>query len=248
VLYGKDPGHESRPGLFASIAAGCTRGVKLNKITAAQRHLFVSTKAHDASWISRSRLGTIGYCRAAGSERVGRDRRSIARPRSNSGTIPSVKRHLFNLAAGVSLLFCAASMLLWPRSYTHDDSIGLSSGRVLFAYEGKLWFQIDDGWPDLKDPTWGSHYKISIAGFGFQAGTLRQFYGDAISATYSKQWFIPIWFVVLACGVLPVLWILRTKPRKFTGGFCITCGYDLRATPDRCPECGTVPKTKLISS
>ena len=51
----------------------------------------------------------------------------------------------------------------------------------------------------------------------------------------------PYWLPLLVSSALPALWLWATirRARRPKEGLCPACGYDLRATPDRCPECGT---------
>jgi hypothetical protein len=46
--------------------------------------------------------------------------------------------------------------------------------------------------------------------------------------------------LLFAWPVIP--WVRRRRRSAPAGNCCAHCGYDLRATPDRCPECGAVPE------
>jgi hypothetical protein len=62
--------------------------------------------------------------------------------------------------------------------------------------------------------------------------------------------FVPWWEVYSVLAVLPVVWLIRVQVKRARAGpvregFCGVCGYDLRATPGRCPECGNVVEVKF---
>lgn len=65
-----------------------------------------------------------------------------------------------------------------------------------------------------------------------------------------RIWLIKcsLWWPQLICiagNVVPIrrFWIRRQRTRM---GYCVNCGFDLRETPAKCPECGTVPGWRQI--
>lgn len=94
-------------------------------------------------------------------------------------------------------------------------------------------------WWHFTRPAPDDYGTLSIAGF----------YVDhsAGSNTYRSQdlWLlcVPFWFAALVFGAapLPIWWFTgRKRWLRRRQGLCLNCGYDLRATAGRCPECGAL--------
>jgi hypothetical protein len=84
-------------------------------------------------------------------------------------------------------------------------------------------------------------------------------HGDHLSAPMTIRMLgqLPIGLgpFFLLTPMLPLAWVIaksrsiRRRRKRSISGLCVHCGYDLRATPNRCPECGTIPaKKEAISS
>jgi hypothetical protein len=70
----------------------------------------------------------------------------------------------------------------------------------------------------------------------------------ALRAAWSRRlstprFGVPYWAITLALLIAPARRCLSRYrfARRMLARRCGICGYDLRATPDRCPECGSVP-------
>ena len=58
----------------------------------------------------------------------------------------------------------------------------------------------------------------------------------------SKSLYVPLWIPTAAFAA--ALWVCspvaqRRRRKREKLGRCLKCGYDLRASKERCPECGT---------
>lgn len=81
-------------------------------------------------------------------------------------------------------------------------------------------------------------YRTSLTPESVMAGRIRivSFNGSLIVANVlSISYFAYLWILL---GI-PGAWLLSHSGKRRVKGICHLCGYDLRASTDRCPECGT---------
>jgi hypothetical protein len=154
-----------------------------------------------------------------------------------------------NLAIGaatvVSLLLFIATVTLWVRSYRNFDSVG-NADRISFTHRDPLYWVLSRRGELVFCRQTGRNWD-GIELRGFHLAGLN--FGGSRGADGSMLWNleVPCWLVAAAAGVLPgwqiKMWRRRRRRRKRDGqGRCAECGYDLRATRERCPECGAMAK------
>jgi hypothetical protein len=166
-----------------------------------------------------------------------------------------MKRRLLNLLTALSLLLCVAVVGLWVRGYLRTDTVCVVRGRTLLYGEssrGAVAFAVYTGFPPSEEPV---VQDASVRGWAWQTTPGRDRY-MGVKRTLGFYWYyratppasvqrilhVPDAAILLAGAFLPALgaarwWRSRRGPKP---GICSRCGYDLRATPGRCPECGKV--------
>ena len=178
-------------------------------------------------------------------------------------------RRLFTFICLLSLLLGAATAVLWVRSYRYYDGIGrmnvnavhgnrsdltfhgiaCAEGHVTLArIETQQFRSVDpplSGWyRNHERRQWLTWITPNAWGFGLSWATIKYTSGMVQTTT---AWSVPLWLVATLCAILPATALARRRRRsgRVAGGYCVRCGYDLRATPARCPECGTLVPQKV---
>ncbi|MDB5172515.1 MAG: hypothetical protein JWN51_1288 [Phycisphaerales bacterium] len=179
----------------------------------------------------------------------------------------SLTRRVFPILSAISLLLCIGAAAVWERSYEHRDrypvsfevhwrNIGVKASNGSFEFaRATVWADLNDSfWIPPAPPGWTvNNYGSRNVRFsdrrwgGLHLQNGRRVVPDWHGGYYQNVDFdymsISAWYPPAFFAVVPLVWLVRqlNRRRQTSKGRCSSCGYDLGATPDRCPECGDVP-------
>jgi hypothetical protein len=133
------------------------------------------------------------------------------------------------------LLYGLFSPLIMTESESHWWDFGAPLGWAC------RWAQLGQG---SGKPSWAPEPFGFWRRLGFEVRHERV----PVNDTFRKRWFLamPAWASCAPFTLLPSLWLFRQirRRRRTDLHMCPQCGYDLRATPERCPECGEVTRRR----
>jgi hypothetical protein len=183
-----------------------------------------------------------------------------------------IRRRVFSTLVALSLLLCGLVVVFWIRSYAAVEgvSMGRNDSFSLLVSRGQLHAYVTIAMraaspvaPELPrtDAThwrfehWrgakGSYFSYPTNVLGFaradEDGEQDLFVRDI---WHEHGFFAPMGFLAAVTATLPAVWSATNVKRRMRGrsNCCKACGYDLRATPDRCPECGAIPPAPAAPS
>jgi hypothetical protein len=173
-------------------------------------------------------------------------------------------RVFFHLAAGVSGVLFIVAVGFWIASYSASYVLfvgGLPSSRTVSVSRGEAEVTSTTFFGQFAEPVspsskwiWGKGPPKDLSGYGplvLPRGR-PQIAGFMLHKVGREEGLIgfflllPMPFVVALFAPLPLIDVIlirrrRRHGRRLAAGLCVRCGYDLRASPDRCPECGAIP-------
>jgi hypothetical protein len=186
--------------------------------------------------------------------------RSFYRRVSTADPTKLMRRNLFNSLCALSLLLLIGSAVLFSRSVVRPIVYG---DLDLDSEEATCRLTLNGDWelmrcaPLPKTLSFEEGHRLRVLpqrwlGFelewkspvihilGKRDGHTLADYRNALTIIR-----LPFWIPFALTSILPAIYVWKRWKRrrvrsKIRAGFCGKCGYDLRASTDRCPECGAL--------
>ena len=168
-----------------------------------------------------------------------------------------MKRRLLDIMALLSVLLCVlliaawvvtrtqSLMLLWlgsaptERYLAFADRRGVELVRIVPLWAPARTLQDHQSWHSQHSPEVKFHWLGFEARVTPVAQSRKQYDPVILGSAYSLT--IPYGPLCAGSLMMPIFRLVTAirARRRIPDGHCLTCGYDLRASQGRCPECGT---------